>query len=124
MMTAQQSHNYIGFANGVRSSNTANYIEIKGNDRKYCTCVYVNPANGGSFDFMRLYINMAKQKIVKLGKVVKRKDENRENKFTLSIKQLGKLTGAQQRQLKADIEEACRLFLQRLYAPSDENKDV
>ncbi len=67
---------------------------------------------------------MAKSKIVKLGKVVKRKDENRDDKFTLSIKQMGKLTGAQQRLLKADIEEACRLFLQTLYAPSDENKEV
>ena len=67
---------------------------------------------------------MAKPKIVKLGKVVKRKDEDKENKFTLSIKQFGKLTGAQQRQLKADIEKACELFLQRLYAPSDEDKKV
>ena len=65
---------------------------------------------------------MGKPKVVKLGKVVKRKDENKENKFTLSIKQMGKLSGAEQRTLKADIEEACRLFLERLYAPSDKHE--
>jgi hypothetical protein len=67
---------------------------------------------------------MAKSKIVKLGKVVKRKDEDKVDKFTLSIKQFGKLTGAEQRQLKADIEQACTAFLHRMYAPSDEKKEM
>ena len=67
---------------------------------------------------------MGKTKQVRLGKVVKRKDENHENKFTLSIKQMGKLTGNQQRELKADIERVCEAFLQKLYIPSDENQKL
>ena len=67
---------------------------------------------------------MAKIKQVKLGKVVKRKDENHENKFTLSIKQMGKLTGKEQRQLKSDIERTCEQFLQKLYVVSNEDQEV
>ena len=63
-----------------------------------------------------------KTKQVRLGKVVKRKEED--NKFVLSIKQFGKLTGKQQRELKADIEKACDLFLGKLYAPADEAQDT
>ena len=67
---------------------------------------------------------MGKIKPVKLGKVVKRKDENHDGKFTLSIKQLGKLTGREQRQLKADIEKTCADFLLKLYVVSDENQNM
>ena len=62
-------------------------------------------------------------KQVKLGKVVKRKDE-KENKFTLSIKQIGKLSGKEQRQLKSDIEKTCELFLQKLYFVGDEKQQI
>ena len=67
---------------------------------------------------------MAKIKQVRLGKVVKRRDENDENKFTLSIKQFGKLTGKQYRQLKAEIEQTLTNFLQKLYAPANESEQV
>jgi len=65
-----------------------------------------------------------KIKQVRLGKVVKRRDENDENKFTLSIKQFGKLTGKQHRQLKAEIEQTLTSFLQKMYAPADEGQQV
>jgi hypothetical protein len=65
-----------------------------------------------------------KTKQVRLGKVVKRRDENDENKFTLSIKQFGKLTGKQHRQLKAEIESTLTGFLEKLYATADESQQV
>ena len=65
---------------------------------------------------------MGKPKQVRLGKVVKRRDENVENKFTLSIKQMGKLTGQQQRRLKADIEKVCQDFLESLYIRDEPQK--
>ena len=67
---------------------------------------------------------MGKIKQVRLGKLVKRRDENDENKFTLSIKQFGRLTGKQHRLLKTEIEQTMKNFLEKLYAPANESQNV
>ena len=60
---------------------------------------------------------MGKTKNVRFGKVVKKKDEVDENKFYLSIKQHGKLSGSDSRKLKAAIEETVQKFLTEKYNP-------
>ena len=47
MMKSGSSGNFNGFSGGSRSSSNSNYIQIPGNGRKYCTCVYVDPSTGG-----------------------------------------------------------------------------
>lgn len=60
---------------------------------------------------------MVKVKNVRIGKVVKKKDELDPSKFTLTIKQHGKLSGSDSRKLKALIEGACEQFLIEKYQP-------
>ena len=58
---------------------------------------------------------MGKGKQVRLGKVVKKKDEENPNKFTLSIRQHGKLSGSDSRKLKAQLEAVCHQFIVEKY---------
>ena len=58
---------------------------------------------------------MVKTKNVRLGKVVKKKDENDDKKYTLTIRQHGKLSGADSRKLKALLEDTCQKFLVEKY---------
>ena len=60
---------------------------------------------------------MGKVKQVRFGRVVKKKDEQDPLKYTLSIRQHGKLTGAESRQLKAQIEAVCQQFVKDKYEP-------
>ena len=62
---------------------------------------------------------MRKTKNVRFGKVVKKKDEADETntKFFLSIKQHGKLSGADSRKLKTAIEATIQKFLTEKYSP-------
>ncbi len=60
---------------------------------------------------------MGKTKNVRFGKIVKRKDELDDNKFHLSIKQHGKLSGSDSRKLKTAIEETVQKFLTEKYNP-------
>ena len=62
---------------------------------------------------------MAKNKQVRIGRVVKKKVPDTEDRYTLSLKQHGKLTGAQSRELKAAIEKAVETYLASLYAVAD-----
>ena len=60
---------------------------------------------------------MGKVKQVRFGRVVKKRDEADATKFFLSIKQHGKLSGAESRRLKAQIEAVCDQFLKDKYEP-------
>ena len=60
---------------------------------------------------------MGKIKNVRVGKVVKKKDELDDTKFYLSIKQHGKLSGTDSRKLKSAIEETIQNFLTEKYNP-------
>ena len=62
---------------------------------------------------------MGKTKQVRFGKVVKKRDEQDPLKYTLSIRQHGKLTGAESRQLKAQVEAVCEQFLKDKYTPDE-----
>ena len=64
---------------------------------------------------------MGKIKQVRLGKVVKKRDEADPAKFTLSIRQHGKLSGADSRKLKAQIEAVCSQFLNEKYVVPEQN---
>ena len=59
---------------------------------------------------------MGKTKTVRFGKVVKKRDELDESKFNLTIKQHGKLSGADSRKLKAAIEDTMQKFITEKYS--------
>ena len=65
---------------------------------------------------------MGKTKQVRFGKVVKKRDEQDPLKYTLSIRQHGKLTGAESRQLKAQIEAVCQQFIKDKYEPVEQSQ--
>ena len=60
---------------------------------------------------------MAKNKQVRIGRVVKHKIPATEDRYVLSLKQNGKLSGQQSRELKAAIEKVVETYLSTLYAP-------
>ena len=77
-------------------------------------------AGGQQLIFWHINKEMVKVKQVRIGKVVKKKDPMYDDKFTLTLKQHGKLSGADSRALKALIEGVCEKFLSEKYDPPAE----